>query len=72
MPDSLADSNPLGQLCVAELYKMVCGDNDTSLNVTSPVVMVPHSAGKNLKDLLDHGARGKYIFFLTLLTIVSC
>ncbi|XP_037458510.1 signal peptide peptidase-like 2 isoform X1 [Triticum dicoccoides] len=40
-----------------ELYKMVCGDNDTSLNVTIPVVMVPHSAGKNLKDLLDHGAK---------------
>ncbi|KAE8788990.1 Signal peptide peptidase-like 2B [Hordeum vulgare] len=40
-----------------ELYKMVCGDNDTSINVTIPVIMIPHSAGKNLKYSLDHGAR---------------
>ncbi|KAL6838693.1 hypothetical protein ACP4OV_031407 [Aristida adscensionis] len=39
-----------------ELYKMVCSENDTSINVTIPVVMIPQSAGKKLKDLLDHGA----------------
>lgn len=45
----------------AELYNMVCSDSDTSINVTIPAVMIPQSARKNLKDLLDHGARGKYI-----------
>ncbi|KAG8089760.1 hypothetical protein GUJ93_ZPchr0011g28514 [Zizania palustris] len=40
-----------------ELYKMVCSDNDTSINVTIPVVMIPQSAGKKMMGLLDHGAR---------------
>uniref|UniRef100_A0A0D3HL97 PA domain-containing protein n=1 Tax=Oryza barthii TaxID=65489 RepID=A0A0D3HL97_9ORYZ len=40
-----------------ELYKMVCSDNDTSINVTIPVVMIPQSAGKKMKGLLDQGAR---------------
>ncbi|PAN42402.1 hypothetical protein PAHAL_8G144200 [Panicum hallii] len=39
-----------------ELYKMVCSENDTSINVTIPVVMIPQSAGKKLKDFLDNGA----------------
>ncbi|OQU81829.1 signal peptide peptidase-like 2 isoform X1 [Sorghum bicolor] len=39
-----------------ELYKMVCGENDTSINVTIPVVMIPQSAGKMLKNFLHHGA----------------
>jgi signal peptide peptidase-like 2B len=46
---------------------MVCGENDTSINVTIPVVMIPQSAGKKLKNLLHHGASGKlflnYCFF---------
>lgn len=37
---------------------MVCGENDTSINVTIPVIMIPQSAGKKLKNLLDHGASG--------------
>lgn len=38
-----------------ELYKMVCSENDTSINVTIPVVMIPQSAGKKLKEFLNHG-----------------
>jgi hypothetical protein len=38
---------------------MVCSENDTSINVTIPVVMIPQSAGKKLKDFLDNGASGK-------------
>lgn len=38
---------------------MVCSENDTSINVTIPVVMIPQSAGKKLKNVLDHGASGK-------------
>jgi signal peptide peptidase-like protein 2B len=43
---------------------MVCNENDTSINVTIPVLMIPQSAGKNLKDLLDQGARGKYLLII--------
>ncbi|KAG6479820.1 hypothetical protein ZIOFF_063294 [Zingiber officinale] len=39
----------------AELYKMVCTENDTSLNLTIPVVMIPKSAGVYLKDSLTSG-----------------
>ncbi|KAK3120122.1 hypothetical protein QOZ80_9AG0682030 [Eleusine coracana subsp. coracana] len=39
-----------------ELYKMVCSENDTSIDVTIPVVMIPQSAGKKLREYLDHGA----------------
>ncbi|XVF29334.1 hypothetical protein REPUB_Repub15cG0112300 [Reevesia pubescens] len=31
-----------------ELYKMVCSENDTSLNISIPVVMIPKSAGDAL------------------------
>uniref|UniRef100_A0A0E0J1E8 PA domain-containing protein n=1 Tax=Oryza nivara TaxID=4536 RepID=A0A0E0J1E8_ORYNI len=44
-----------------ELYKMVCSDNDTSINVTIPVVMIPQSAGKKMKGLLDQGARRRRV-----------
>ncbi|PPS13121.1 hypothetical protein GOBAR_AA07521 [Gossypium barbadense] len=30
-----------------ELYKMVCSENDTSLNISIPVVMIPKSADAN-------------------------
>ncbi|MQL68892.1 hypothetical protein Taro_001191, partial [Colocasia esculenta] len=42
-----------------DLYKMVCSDNDTSLNVTIPSVMIPNSAGKNFQDLLLSGKHVK-------------
>ncbi|WOL00946.1 signal peptide peptidase-like 2 [Canna indica] len=38
-----------------DLYKMVCTENDTSLNLTIPIVMIPKSAGDYLKDSLTHG-----------------
>ncbi|WVZ52522.1 hypothetical protein U9M48_003570, partial [Paspalum notatum var. saurae] len=38
-----------------ELYKMVCSENETSIDVTIPVVMIPQSAGNKLQELLNHG-----------------
>ncbi|GMI78686.1 ARABIDOPSIS THALIANA SIGNAL PEPTIDE PEPTIDASE-LIKE 3, SIGNAL PEPTIDE PEPTIDASE-LIKE 3 [Hibiscus trionum] len=32
-----------------ELFKMVCSENDTSLNISIPVVMIPKSAGDAIK-----------------------
>ena len=49
---------------------MVCSENDTSINVTIPVVMIPQSAGKKLKDFLDHGASGK--LFIYYPSLVKC
>lgn len=48
--------------CFADLYKMVCNENDTSLNVTIPVVMIPKSAGENLRKSLANGERGELSF----------
>lgn len=42
-----------------DLYKMVCTENDTSLNITIPVVMIPKSAGESMKDSLSSGGRGE-------------
>lgn len=40
-----------------DLYKMVCTENDTSLNVTIPIVMLPKSAGEFLKGSIYNGGR---------------
>ncbi|KAL4192788.1 hypothetical protein AMTRI_Chr06g196070 [Amborella trichopoda] len=38
-----------------DLYKMVCTENDTSLNITIPIIMIPKSAGDNLQGHLAAG-----------------
>ncbi|OVA08666.1 Protease-associated domain [Macleaya cordata] len=38
-----------------DLYKMVCSENDTSLNITIPVVMIPKSGGETIKELMLAG-----------------
>ncbi|URE23810.1 Signal peptide peptidase [Musa troglodytarum] len=45
------------------LYKMVCTENDTSLNLTIPVVMIPKSAGDYLKDTLINGQRVEVLLY---------
>ncbi|CAL9134787.1 unnamed protein product [Musa textilis] len=46
-----------------DLYKMVCTENDTSLNLTIPVVMIPKSAGDYLKDTLINGQRVEVLLY---------
>uniref|UniRef100_A0A2N9I5A4 PA domain-containing protein n=1 Tax=Fagus sylvatica TaxID=28930 RepID=A0A2N9I5A4_FAGSY len=41
-----------------ELYKMVCSDNDTALNLSIPVVMIPKSAGEALNKSMASGHKG--------------
>ncbi|XWS13237.1 hypothetical protein CRYUN_Cryun36dG0020300 [Craigia yunnanensis] len=43
-----------------ELYKMVCSENDTSLNISIPVVMIPKSAG----DAVNKSMEEKRVEFL--------
>lgn len=40
-----------------DLYKMTCATNETSLNVSIPVVMIPKSAGQSFIDSLSTGGR---------------
>lgn len=46
-----------------DLYKMVCTENDTSLNVTIPVVMIPKSAGDIFMDSLTSGGRVEVLLY---------
>ncbi|KAL0920935.1 hypothetical protein M5K25_007954 [Dendrobium thyrsiflorum] len=46
-----------------DLYKMVCSENDTSIAVTIPVVMIPKSAGDKLTDSLDKGGRVEVLLY---------
>lgn len=46
-----------------DLYKMVCSDNDTSISVTIPVVMIPKSAGDKLTDSLHNGGRVEVLLY---------
>ncbi|KAJ4766166.1 signal peptide peptidase [Rhynchospora pubera] len=54
-----------------ELYKMVCSENDTSINVTIPVVMIPKSAGENLTKSLSNGARVEILLYSPYRPIVD-
>lgn len=50
---------------------MVCSDNDTTLNITIPVVMIPKSGGEAINKSMVHGGVGEFIysvksFYLTL------
>ncbi|RWR72209.1 signal peptide peptidase-like protein 4 [Cinnamomum micranthum f. kanehirae] len=49
-----------------ELYKMVCGPNQTNPNITIPAVMLPKDAGESLEKSINSGALGK--FFLAHIT----
>ncbi|KAL5997259.1 hypothetical protein ACLOJK_008189 [Asimina triloba] len=46
-----------------DLYKMVCTDNDTSLNISIPVVMIPKTAGQAIKKSLDIGERVELLLY---------
>lgn len=43
----------------ADLYKMVCTENDTSVDINIPVVMIPKSIGKKIQDSMVQGEKGK-------------
>lgn len=53
-----------------ELYKMVCS-NDTSINVTIPVVMIPKSAGEELTESLATGAKVEILLYSPYRPIVD-
>ncbi|EHA8587400.1 putative signal peptide peptidase-like 2 [Cocos nucifera] len=54
-----------------DLYKMVCNDNDTSLNVTIPVVMISKSAGENLRKSLANGERDQHRSLIAVYILIN-
>ncbi|KAJ3701602.1 hypothetical protein LUZ61_005307 [Rhynchospora tenuis] len=54
-----------------ELYKMVCSENDTLINVTIPVVMIPKSAGEKLTKSLSNGAKVEILLYSPYRPIVD-
>lgn len=44
----------------AELYKMVCSDNESFTDITIPSLMLPKSAGTSLEESLTRGEEGMY------------
>ncbi|PON66904.1 Peptidase A22B, signal peptide peptidase [Parasponia andersonii] len=46
-----------------DLYKMVCSENDTALNISIPVVMIPKSGGEALNKSLASGKRVELLLY---------
>ncbi|KAJ3671930.1 hypothetical protein LUZ60_008009 [Juncus effusus] len=71
----VAESNgALGLLVInddEELYKMVCSDNDTSINITIPVVMIPKSAGEKLINSLNNNEKVEVLLYSPYRPIVD-
>lgn len=50
---------------------MVCADNDTALNITIPVVMIPKSGGEAINKSMVHGGVGEFIYSVKSFTSLS-
>ncbi|GMY32220.1 signal peptide peptidase-like 5 [Fagus crenata] len=54
-----------------ELYKMVCSDNDTALNLSIPVVMIPKSAGEALNKSMASGHKVELLLYAPTRPVVD-
>ncbi|RZC67778.1 hypothetical protein C5167_011469 [Papaver somniferum] len=54
-----------------ELFKMFCSENDTSINITIPVVMITKSTGETVKQLLLAGGQVELLFYSPNLLLVD-
>ena len=48
----------IASLSSVELFKMVCGQNESDVNISIPVVMLPQDAGMNLENDIKNNSRG--------------
>lgn len=55
---------------MSDLYKMVCSDNGTAVNISIPVVMIPKSGGEALNNSIAHGQKGEGLKFSFLMSFV--
>ncbi|PKA61742.1 Signal peptide peptidase-like 2 [Apostasia shenzhenica] len=54
-----------------ELYKMVCNGNDSTINITIPIIMIPKSAGDEFKESLANGGNMKVQLYSPIRPIVD-
>ncbi|KAG7013864.1 Signal peptide peptidase-like 2 [Cucurbita argyrosperma subsp. argyrosperma] len=54
-----------------DLYKMVCSEKDTALNISIPVVMLPKSSGDALTKLITDGKRVELLLYAPKRPIVD-
>ncbi|RZC47220.1 hypothetical protein C5167_040162 [Papaver somniferum] len=54
-----------------EFFKMVCYENDTSINITIPLVMITKSTGETMKKLMLAGGQGKFLLFYSTFMAVG-
>ncbi|KAI3913354.1 hypothetical protein MKW92_047862, partial [Papaver armeniacum] len=54
-----------------ELFKMVCYENDTSINLTIPVVMITKSTGETMKKLMLAGGQVELLLYSPNLPLVN-
>ncbi|KAF5176392.1 Signal peptide peptidase-like [Thalictrum thalictroides] len=46
-----------------DLYKMICSQNDTSLKIMIPVVMIPKSGGEAIRKSMDAGKKMEILLY---------
>lgn len=51
-------------LLFAALYKMVCTDNETNLDIHIPAIMLPIDAGTRLEKMLMSSSSGELSFII--------
>ncbi|CAL9782019.1 unnamed protein product [Musa acuminata subsp. burmannicoides] len=54
-----------------DLTEMVCGKNETLLNITIPVVMIPKSAGENITASLSSGGKVDVLLYAPTRPIID-
>lgn len=69
LPDKLTFMSPIFD---SDLYKMVCTENDTSLDIKLPVVMIPKSGGDILKKSMAKGKGEVSYFIIVEVSVLVC
>ena len=64
--NSISDASFLFSPWFEDIYKMVCSENVTIVNITIPVVMIPKSGGDTLSKSIADGKKGESLRFIVL------
>ncbi len=54
-----------------DIYKMVCSDNDTIVNISIPVVMIPKSGGDTLNKSIAYGKKVELLLYAPTRPVVD-
>ena len=64
--NSISDASYLFSPWFEDIYKMVCSENVTIVNITIPVVLIPKSGGVTLNKCIADGKKGESLRFMVL------